>query len=568
MVAPPSREQGLSPVVPLIAVLGLVVVAYIASAIYFGDRVAAGTRVGGVALGGLTESEAQAKLQKAIDTQAKTPVTINGPEQKSFAVAPADAGLVADARASTDGLIGFSLNPVSLWRHVSGAGEDLPFATKSDRTKLEAAVAAGAKKVDKAPTEGTLKLVSGKVAYQKPVTGFAVDTKATAQAILAAWPKSSTVDAVVTEKQPKVAAAAFETTKRNLADKIVAGPVTVQAGESTFPVPAAKLAPAVTFTAAAGKVTEKVDAKKLVDAVVAEARAKGVAKDAKDATVYFNDGDFGVQPAVTGRTLKTDTIVKQVLAAWQSPTRRAVVPVVTTQPKVTTEQARATIPEGLISTFTTRFPDNPVRTSNLRVATNRLNGTFVPKGETLSLNALLGQRTAAAGYKKAQVIYDGRLAYDYGGGISQVSTTLFNAAFFAGVQIDEYLPHSFYISRYPVGREATISWPDLDNRWTNTTDGGILIKAWLSGNEITVQFFGVKTFDVESVTGPRRNVVQPKTINDDSKTCVPQAPSEGFDITVTRVIKRGGTVVKRENYNTHYIPEDRVICKTPYDPNS
>ena len=155
---------------------------------------------------------------------------------------------------------------------------------------------------------------------------------------------------------------------------------------------------------------------------------------------------------------------------------------------------------------------------------------------------------------------NGRLTIDYGGGISQVSTTLFNAVFFSGIQIDEYHPHSFYISRYPEGREATISWPDVDQKFTNTTKGGILIEAKVGPNSITVTFFGRKQFDVESVQGSRVNVVQPRTIRDDRAGCVPQSPATGFDVTVTRVISENGKEVKRSPFTTHYIPEDLVIC--------
>lgn len=566
MRSPSVRERG-GGLAPLLIVLGIVAAAYVGAASFFGDRVAAGTKVGGVALGGMTQEEARTRLQGAIDRQRRTPVTIKGPDEKSYTISPEQAGLAADADASIDGLIGFTLNPADLWRHVSGQGQELPLTVTSDRKALESAIAKGATStIDTPAKEGSLTLAGATVAYTAPVPGRAVDAAATAERILAGWPQGTSVTATTTERAPAVPASAFETTKTSLADRIVAGPVVIQAGDQSFEVPAERLTPSVSFVAASGRVTAKVDEKKLSDAVIAQARAKGVAKDARDASVYFTAGGFGVRPAVTGRTLRADAIAAPVRAAWVSPTRRAAVPVVTTEPKLTTQQAQATIPKGLISSFTTHFPDNPVRTNNLRVAAARLNGTFVPKGATLSLNALLGKRTPDKGYKKAQVIYDGRLTYDYGGGISQVSTTLFNAAFFAGVRIDQHLPHSFYISRYPVGREATISWPDVDNRWTNTTAGGILIKAWLSGNDITVQFYGTKTFEVESVTGPRRNVVQPRTINDDTSTCVPQSPSEGFDITVTRVIKQGGAVVKRETYNTHYIPEDRVVCKTPYSP--
>jgi vancomycin resistance protein YoaR len=161
------------------------------------------------------------------------------------------------------------------------------------------------------------------------------------------------------------------------------------------------------------------------------------------------------------------------------------------------------------------------------------------------------------------VIVDGRLTKDYGGGVSQVSTTTFNAAFFSGVRIDDYLPHSFYISRYPEGREATVSWPDVDQKWTNDTGAGILIQAGVSGNAITVTFHGTKVWDIESVKGPRRNVVQPRTIVDNRAGCVPQSPSPGFDVTVARVFKKNGQTVKTSTFTTHYIPEDNVRCTHP-----
>jgi vancomycin resistance protein YoaR len=131
-----------------------------------------------------------------------------------------------------------------------------------------------------------------------------------------------------------------------------------------------------------------------------------------------------------------------------------------------------------------------------------LNGTLVRPGERFSLNGRLGRRTPAKGYLPAPVINGGRLVKGYGGGVSQVSTTTFNAAFFAGVRIEQHTPHSFYISRYPEGREATVSWPDVDQVWTNDTGFGILIRAQISGNDLTVTFLGTKVWDVEAVKDP------------------------------------------------------------------
>jgi len=244
----------------------------------------------------------------------------------------------------------------------------------------------------------------------------------------------------------------------------------------------------------------------------------------------------------------------------------AVVPVVGTAVRVP-ETADAVAAgwgiRGVISTFTTHFPFNPPRTSNIKIAAATLNGTLVRPGAQFSLNATLGRRTAAKGYQRAPVIFAGRLVKAYGGGVSQVSTTTFNAAFFAGVRIDRYTPHSFYISRYPEGREATVSWPDVDQRWTNDTGHDILIKASVSGSNITVTFLGTKVWDIEAVKGPRRNVRQPKVVVDPRPDCVPQSPGPGFDVTVTRIFKKGGSVVKTGHFNTHYLPENSVRCTHP-----
>ncbi len=305
------------------------------------------------------------------------------------------------------------------------------------------------------------------------------------------------------------------------------------------------------------------DHPKLTAAVRRAAADAGVEREAKDATVRFSGTTPKVVPAVAGRVLSGDTLPRAVIAALTSPSRTASVTTAEVQPEFTTALATETLPRGRISTFTTYFPYNPPRTNNITIAARTLNGTYIRPGGQFSLNATLGQRTPEKGYQEAPVINGGRLEKDYGGGVSQVSTTTFNAAFFAGVQIDQYTPHSFYISRYPEGREATVSWPDVDQKWTNTTDGGILIRTRVSGNALTVSFYGIKTWDIGASKGPRRNLVEPKTIVDDSPGCVPQTASEGFDVTVTRTFKKNGAVIRTQAFNTHYIPEDDVTCTHP-----
>ena len=206
-----------------------------------------------------------------------------------------------------------------------------------------------------------------------------------------------------------------------------------------------------------------------------------------------------------------------------------------------------------------------LRIESPRAAETSASVFVVAPGETFSLNQQLGQRTAAKGYQKAGVISGGRLTNDYGGGISQLSTTLFNAVFFSGAKIEEFHPHSFYISRYPEGREATISWPDVDNRFTNDTGAGILISASVSGNEVTVTFHGRKKYDeIKATKSARKNITPPKTITDNTKGCVPQSPAPGFTVTIGRIMTPvGGGAQKTSSFNTTYIPQDAVTCTNP-----
>src|SRR5699024_4186315 len=96
-----------------------------------------------------------------------------------------------------------------------------------------------------------------------------------------------------------------------------------------------------------------------------------------------------------------------------------------------------------------------------------------------------------------------------GGGISQVSTTLYNATFFAGLQLDEHTAHGYWISRYPMGREATLWVPTIDNKWTNDSGHGIVINAYTEGNSAVIELLGKDVFTVSSHTGEPFNIVPP-----------------------------------------------------------
>lgn len=550
-------------VAALVAALVLLILAYAAAAAYASGRVPSNTRVGGVQIGGLEPAAARAALARGVEKQAAAPVTITAGD-RTTTISPAEAGLAVDLDTSIEDLTGFSLNPVKVIGHLTG-GVTRSLETTVDTEKLTAAVTKASAELAVAAKEGSISVKGGKVAVVQPVRGQAVDVDPTVATIASSWPRSAPVVAAVTESAPKVTAAELERVKTVFADKAMSGPVALKAGDKTFEVSAAALAPAISFPAdAEGTITPTFDDKIVIAAVTKAAKKAEAVQDARDASVSFDTGQPQVIPARTGVALDPSKIVALVTEALTAPERAAVLPVKVAQPEFTTEEAKATLPKGLISTFTTYFnPNGGGRVHNIRLAARTLDGTYVPPGGTFSLNGVLGRRTPEKGYQKGGVIQDGRLSENYGGGISQVSTTLFNAAFFSGMRFLEYMPHGFYISRYPEGREATISFPYPDNKWVNTTDGGVHIKAFSSGGQVTVAFYGTKKWDITADKGPRRNVVPFKKITDNSPDCVTQTPTPGFDVTVTRTFRQGGSVVKRENFNTHYIPEDDVDCTHP-----
>ena len=190
-------------------------------------------------------------------------------------------------------------------------------------------------------------------------------------------------------------------------------------------------------------------------------------------------------------------------------------------------------------------------------------------GETFSLNGTVGERTRKNGFTEGFIISDGIFKEDLGGGVSQLATTLFNAMYFAGLEDVEHKPHSFYIDRYPVGREATVAWGSVDLRFRNDTPYGVLIDAHVtpstpsSQGVVTVSMWSTKYWDITSTTSGRYRFVPPRTRTLKTDDCYPNTGYDGFDVDVTRHFRRHGrsSLDHNEVFHTRYTPSDTVICK-------
>jgi vancomycin resistance protein YoaR len=326
------------------------------------------------------------------------------------------------------------------------------------------------------------------------------------------------------------------------------------------------IAGAITFEPAdGGGLTPKIDNAKIAEA--AGPQLKSTEKAGKDATIVFEGGKPAVDPSTDGRTIDWDPSLKPLPDVLKKTDGREVAAIYKDSPaKVTTDQANQLGVKEVVGEFTTGgfAPESGV---NIRVVAQKVNGAIVKPGETFSLNGFTGPRGKAQGYVEAGVIKDGAPGREVGGGISQFATTLYNAAYFAGLKDAGHKEHSYYISRYPAAREATVFQnPDgasvIDLKFTNDSPSGIAIQTIWTSSSITVKLWGTKRYTVESIPGAQTNLSDPQPKPGPAENCHASNGAPGFTTTDTRVLKdaASGREVSRSTRTVHYNPQPKITC--------
>lgn len=599
---PPSPEwRGI--VLRTVAVLAVLVGVYTGLAYYFGDRVPRGTTVEGVDIGALSRGAAEDVLVDKLDGLMTAPVVLST-SGEPVRLDPAQAGLTPDYGSTLDGLTGLTFDPRNLWSRVSGDGRDLDLEVDVDEDALRAAVADLAPEVAAAPVEAEVVLTRGEVRTTLPEAGHALDVEETASSVRRAWPKETEVAASVTGLPPVLSAEQVQAFVADVVEPALAGPVIVVVGDAQARITPNQLARLLSVeqlgdTPGEGSLRLLLDETGLTETV--EDGLAGVVREPQDASVRLGeDGRPQVRPAVPGARLDDAAVlagVRQVLAvdgaapgtagrtdaagttgepeadaasttagpgtAPEVAGRTVAVQTIEVEPQITDEDAQEWDVDQVMAEFVSQFPTGPAnagRTENIRVGLTYVNGAVVMPGEQFSLADTLAPISPDRGYVQAGVISDGRLVQGLGGGLSQVSTALLNTAWSAGVRLDSFTPHSYYISRYPEGREATISIGAIDNTWTNDTDSPVVIQTFIQGDVIVMRFWGDRQYTVDTTTSPRSDISEPDTFDDDSPDCLDQGAVEGFTVTVTRTLSRAGDVVRSEAYTTTYQPSPGVTC--------
>lgn len=291
-----------------------------------------------------------------------------------------------------------------------------------------------------------------------------------------------------------------------------------------------------------------------------------ICKEAQDA--YYTKDPFTVHAHIDGIdfAISIDE-AKQIL---NEDKESYIIPLKITKPNITTNQIGADAFPNLLATFSTSFSTKNVnRSTNIKLASSKINGIVLMPGEIFSYNTTVGKRTASAGFKSAAVYAGGKVTTGIGGGICQVSSTLYNSVLLSNLEIVERYNHGFNPGYVPAGRDATVSWGGPDFKFKNTRKYPIKIVSTVSGGTITTKILGVKEeneYDVE-IESYITSYIQYKTINqkDESlnigQTKVIESGSNGCNSVCYRILKQNGQVISKKLLSSDtYNPHNRIVA--------
>ncbi|MDG4663707.1 VanW family protein [Mycobacterium sp. 236(2023)] len=532
---------------------------YLGDLLLSSDRVPRGVTAAGVPIGGMALGDAESRLRTAVTPRATRPVSVTLAGEQAE-IDPAATGLSVDWAATVAQAGTQPLNPITRLTSLFSSRE-IGVVSTADNTALTAALDQLGTTIAKDPVEGTVRFDGREPVAVDPENGRELDVDASAELLKRNWAAGAAVELPVLELQPSTTTSDVQAAIDDIATPAVSAPLIINGDDDAQAVISEDvIATALTFNVEDSDITATVGETAIADAARPQLAASETPR--REATIDFAVSPPAKVPSQDGRRIDYDESLTDLMDALTSTDDREISAVYVDEPaEFTTEDIDALGPVEVIGEFQTSgfSGDSGV---NIKRAAGAIDGLVVAPGETFSLNGATNPRNAANGYVEAGIIMHGRPDRGVGGGVSQVATTLFNAAYFAGMELVEHQEHSYYISRYPAGREATVSGDVIDVKFRNDGKTPVQIQTvWTSGS-VTVRLVGIKRYDVSSAQSPRSAPTSPQTITiPDGESCSASSGSPGFTITDTRTLRDIATGQERtESHTVRYDPIPKVVC--------
>ena len=277
-----------------------------------------------------------------------------------------------------------------------------------------------------------------------------------------------------------------------------------------------------------------------------------------DAQAIVDNGAVTVVPHVLGRKIDKSGLEKIISELDNTNDTEKVLPVEFTQPKINTQTANSMIFKNVLATSSTTFSTNTTnnanRGENIRLAAKILNGKLLAPGETFSFNKVVGPRTKDRGYKEANAYIGGKIVPDVGGGICQVSTTLYNAVLYSDLETVQRKNHMFTVGYVDYGQDAAVFYDDVDFKFKNNTKWPIKIQCSVSSNRLTFSLVGTqetpnKTVQIKNVristTAPTVKYINDPTL-EEGKTKVVKSGISGCVVDTYKIVKVGDNIISNK----------------------
>ncbi|MEP6624566.1 MAG: VanW family protein [Acidimicrobiia bacterium] len=553
-----SQRWGLVALTVASAALLLVAVA-VTQRIAHRDEVMPHVEVAGTDLGNKSEPAAFHEITD-IGARLSLAVIHGHAGDQQLTVDPNAIGYRVDAAATVRAArrAGRSANPVDslagLVLRVFRADE-VPLTVRYDSARLASVIDSWVGATGKGLIEGGLRFDGTLVAEIRPRPGIGIDRTEAERRVIEELRNGSTSIGRLPIGPTKPAIGMAEVTRAaRTARRILAAPVVLTAGTAQVTLTPSQVASALRTEIQGSRLRLRVDPTALRTAIGPAFATIELAP--KDATFAVNGTSVSVVPSVDGQIVSLDSAAQAIAEGRHS----VLAHVTTTAPVHNTEWAQKLNITELVSSYTTNHPCCQPRVNNIHHGADTINGTIVEPGQTFSLNEKLGPRTTQKGYVLAPGI-GANLEFEdsVGGGVSQLSTTVYNATFFGCYQDVTHTVHALYISRYPMGREATLNYPSIDNKFRNDSHSGILIRTSYSDTSLTVAFYGNKEGRSCRAEGPNilETIPVEKEYTDD-----PSLPTgtekelaaghTGYVVENFRIISRPGQPDVRERYVERY----------------
>jgi vancomycin resistance protein YoaR len=535
------------------------------------SRLASGVRIAGVDVGGKTPHQARSILEHRADALASVPVTFRV-GSRTWQLQPRHLGISVDWGAAVDAVRrqGNGFGPLRGFRRLDLRffGADVAPPTQVYDAALEAKLNQISDAVNVEHREASIVLHGLRPEIVPSRTGHVLDRHAAAATIVRALAslKREPVGLPIQVDRPKVTASDLRVAQAQVRTALSAH-LHVTLGVTRWNLRPPRIARILQLPAD-GRRDLRIGGAGASSWFTA--LAKRVDKPPVDADWAVSKSGIRVIPDRLGHVLDVPRSAKAMLRAAlvTDPTLRSADLIVeSVSADRTTAEARAMDIKGLVASYQTFYGGEANRIHNVQLVAHLVDKHVIAPGETFSFNGATGARTEDKGFLEAPVIINGELKTGLGGGVCQVSTTVFNAAYEAGLPIVSRTNHALYISHYPQGRDATVNYPDTDLKFTNDTGHWILLRTWVGSSSLTVALYGtpvhrrvVSETSPLVVTGP----APIKRIKDPSsfvgQTAVEEPGSSSLKTSNTRkVYDADGKLLFDTTFYSSYRGEIRVI---------